>query len=158
MVQRATASHPPRFEASLTNRGDQPVTVEYGQFFMWSPSRTGMPDELFVVPAPEDGNVKPYNQTNGCWTQPEDRVVTANPILNTESLSPGERLSETFSIWDHTERDTCYPTGEYRFESAVGLDHPDVSHVGLAVSIEISDSGIAVEAEPPNIRRESESR
>jgi len=158
MVQRATASHPPRFEVSLTNRGDQPVTVEYGQFFMWSLSRTGMPDELFVVPAPEEGNVAPYSQTNGCWTQPEDRVATANPILNTESLSPGESISETFSIWDHTKRETCYPAGEYRYESGVGLDHSTVDRVRLVIVIDISDSGIAVEAEPPKIRRETESR
>ena len=158
MVQQATSAHPPRFEVSLTNGGDQPVTVKYGQFFMWSPRRTGIPDELFVVPAPEEGNVKPYEPANGCWTQPEDRVMTANPILTTESLSPGERLSETFSIWDHTERETCYPTGEYRFESDVGVDHSDVSRVRLAADIDISDSGIAVETEPPKIRRDSESR
>ena len=158
MVQQATESHPPRFEASLKNEGNQSVTVKYRQFLLWPPRLEPL-DKLLIFPAPDKGNVRPYSPTNGCWTQPEDRVVTEQLILNIEDLSPGDSHMETFSIWDQTKRETCYPPGEYRYEVDVRLDHPKVSYLRLVVNISISDSGtITVDTEPPEKRQGSVSR
>ncbi len=140
MVTQPSESSPPQFRVSLTNEGEQAVTVGYGQSLMFTAGSTQQPEGLIVVPAADDIHNQPTGPMDGCWQFEESQEVTVNAVLRGETLAPGESATATFSLYNEADSETCYPPGEYTFQDVVRLD-TDVLEMTLTVLITIDDSG-----------------
>lgn len=109
----ATPEHPPRLRTTLTNTGDEPVSVGEGRavHFEYVTDGTGA---LVLLPG-ESG--REYPADPDCWRLTEDIPVTEE--YRTFEIESGGSRSRPVDLYATPDVDGCLPVGEYRFETTI---------------------------------------
>jgi len=137
LVHAATADHPPRFTATLTNEGSGPFTAMFGFAPPFSVATLDAVDgdaSLFCYPvAPEarqhvravaqfgenttDSPDLPLkSRTDGCWRFTGS--YTTDAIAYQRTLDAGESLRVAYDVYTYGDG-PCFPDGDYRATNAV---------------------------------------
>ena len=105
----ATGEHPPGLRITLTNEGDEPISVGEGRAvaFEYVTDDTGG-----LILLPSDGD---YAAEPGCWRLEEAIGMTMEYRIL--SFAPGESLTRRVDLYGAPGEDACLPVGEHRFES-----------------------------------------
>ena len=111
--ETATEDHPPRLRTTLTNTGDEPVTVGEGRavHFEYVTDDSGL---LTLLPG--DGE---YPADADCWRLTEGIAITEE--YRTFEIDAGESSSRLVELYATPEADRCLPVGEHRFESTIAI-------------------------------------
>lgn len=120
----ATEEHPPLLQVSLTNTGEETVSVGEARaaVFEYVTSESG-----YLTLLPADGE---YDAEPGCWRL--DSPVATTMEYRTETLAPGESLDAALALYAAgVEADACLPVGEHRFQTTITRDSdPDDPDAG----------------------------
>jgi hypothetical protein len=113
--EAATETNPPRLRVTLTNTGDEAVTVGEGRaaFFAYRYATDGQ-----LVLLPSDGESS-YPAEPDCWRLEEPIAITEE--YRTLDIEAGESASRTLSVYGGPELDGCLPVGEFRFETSIAV-------------------------------------
>ncbi|MEA1932516.1 MAG: hypothetical protein U9O06_13355 [Euryarchaeota archaeon] len=111
----ATEDHPPRLRTTLTNTGDEPVSVGEGRaiHFEYVADDSGV---LTLLPGDSDTE---YPVEADCWRLTEGIAITEE--YRTFEIDAGESSSRLVDLYATPDVDGCLPVGEYRFESTIGI-------------------------------------
>lgn len=114
--EAASDEHPPGLRVSVTNIGDEPVTLGEARAVVFAYQYS---DDGSLVLLPAGGN---YPAEPGCWRLTDGIAVSEEYRMQT--LAPGETMASALSLYATTQipEDACLPVGEYRFESQYALD------------------------------------
>lgn len=143
---------PARVRIKLTNDSDQKIRFDFGPTPPFSEYEAEMVDgdsKLKLIPdtrehiSPPSRNqtlsfVIPDEPINGCWKlRSEFRQEVPLKMIY---LSPGESVSETYSIYADPDNRDCIPPGKYRAETAKGTNIPPHEKGGSwSFTLEISE-------------------
>lgn len=105
----ATEEHPPQLRVTVTNDGDETVTVGEGRAIVFS-YVTSESGQLTLLPTGGD-----YPADPDCWRLTDGIAVTEE--YRTVTLEPGESTSQLVDVYGAAGGDGCLPVGEHRFES-----------------------------------------
>lgn len=113
--EAATPTNPPRIRVTLTNTGDEAVTVGEGRaaFFAYRYATDG---HLVLLPADGESG---YPAEPDCWRLEEPIAITEE--YRTLDIEAGESASRTLSVYGAPGLDGCLPVGEFRFETTVAV-------------------------------------
>ncbi|MFD1641896.1 hypothetical protein [Halohasta litorea] len=131
----ATEDHPPRLRTTLTNTGDEPVSVGEGRavHFEYVADDSGV---LTLLPGDSDSE---YPAEADCWRLTEGIAITEE--YRTFEIDAGESSSRLVDLYATPDADGCLPVGEYRFESTIGIVGDDAEAEssaawGFSISLE----------------------
>lgn len=129
----ATADHPPQLRVTVTNDGDETVTVGEGRDIVFSYVTSGS-GQLTLLPAGGDYPAEP-----DCWRLTEPIAVTRE--YRTVTLEPGESTSQLVNVYGAPNGDGCLPVGEHRFEATYNVmrgesDEDEQARWGFSVLLE----------------------
>ncbi|GGM65432.1 hypothetical protein J2752_000297 [Halarchaeum rubridurum] len=148
LVRDATADHPPRFAATLTNEGSDPFTATFGfapPLSVTTLDATEGDASLFCYPVSDDarqhvqrvaiGNdtasdLPPERRADGCW-----RVTgsySTDTIAYARTLDAGESLRVAYDAYTYGDG-SCFPNGDYRATTGVSV-YPGTSADGATTS------------------------
>lgn len=141
VVRQFTPDKPAKVKISYTNTGESQRTVDFQASPPFSEyvSTGGEPPRLVIIPddhshispgsvvqnqssqtesstesQTEEHQLIPENPIDGCWKIPTSFAVYG--VAHEKTLSPGETISEEYTVLGHRTNETCLPSGEYRFE------------------------------------------
>jgi len=130
----ATEAHPPRLRTTLTNTGDEPVSVGEGRavHFEYVTDDSGL---LTLLPVDDTE----YPADADCWRLTEGTATTEE--YRTFELDAGGSSSRLVDLYATPDADGCLPVGEYRFESTIAVVGDDTEPQssatwGFSVSLE----------------------
>lgn len=131
----ATAEHPPRLRVTVTNDGDEPITLGEGRAVVFS-YVTDDGDSLVLLPSGGEYAAEP-----DCWRLTEGVAVTME--YRSLGLDPGESVSQELDLYATKGGDGCLPVGDFRFETtyqvAAGEKQPgdgDTASWGFTLQLE----------------------
>ena len=115
----ATEDHPPRLRTTLTNTGDESVTVGEGRavHFEYVTADSGL---LTLLPGEGDTE---YPAEPDCWRLTEGIATTEEyRMFEIDADGSSSRLVDLYATPD---ADGCLPVGEYRFETTIAIVSED---------------------------------
>jgi hypothetical protein len=119
VVDHSLAGGPPTLRVALTNDSDHSWTyLTTGRPVFGGVESTGGGHRLLLLPAGFDVDHVGYRPST-------DELVFDTKLVR-NSLDPGDRLTETYDVWDHPDNDGhTYESGTYRFRDAYESDGTD---------------------------------
>lgn len=113
-----TARHPARIELELNATSKTTVS-----FWICRPgdiheaTATDTDDRLIL----KEG--KPEQQSSDCWRIDYVNLSWGRPCFTkTVTITPNTPFTREFTIWDHPENTTCFPTGTYHVKDTPNLN------------------------------------
>lgn len=117
--ETATEDHPPRLRTTLTNTGDEPVSVGEGRAvhfeYVSDDSRL-----LTLLPGDDE---REYPAEADCWRLTEGIAITEE--YRTFEIDAGESSSRLVDLYATPDADGCLPVGESRFETTIAIASED---------------------------------
>ena len=131
----ATPEHPPRLRTTLTNTGDEAVSVGEGRavHFEYVTDDSGA---LVFLPGESD---REYPAEPDCWRLTENIATTEE--YRTFEIAPDDSSSRSVDLYATPDVDGCLPVGEYRFETTISIVSNDgepesTTEWGFSVTLE----------------------
>jgi len=109
----ATEDHPPQLRTTLTNTGDEPVTVGEGRAVHFEHVTD---DSGLLTLLPGGGE---YPADADCWRLTDGIAITEE--YQTFGIDAGESSSRLVDLYAMPNVDGCLPVGEYRFETTISI-------------------------------------
>jgi hypothetical protein len=115
----ATTEQPPKLNVTVTNTGDEAVTVGEARAVVFEYQHS-KGNALMLLPEAFEAPSEP-----DCWRLTEPIAITQE--YRTERLDPGASMASDLSLYAsaQTPAGTCLPVGEHRFESSYALTPGD---------------------------------
>ena len=124
--ETATAEHPPRLRTTLTNTGDEPVSIGEGRavHFEYVSDTEGL---LQLLPG---ASPTAYPADPDCWRLTEGIAITEE--YRTFELAAGDSSSRPVDLYATPDADGCLPVGAYSFETTVSIADEEATQEAAA--------------------------
>lgn len=157
VTRQESSDHPARVDARLENTGPDSIDVGMGPTLLFSDPG---PDDVFARPEAlvidPNSDIGPWDEPlqseDGCWRFPKDGQQAIRSIERTPSLSPGDAITETYTVYTHGESRACLPAGTYRFTDQ-GFITNESNPIVLTLLLKINENNlITASTDGPSLR------
>lgn len=136
LESEASTEHPPRLRIAVRNTGHESITVLSSPTFPFSSLESENTEPgLMILPLTSDDRA----HIEDCWQldRPETEPLPTRGRMDGERIKPGQSVSGTYEVWSHYTNETCFPTGDYRFEQTYSLSNKGLNFTwGFTLHVE----------------------